>query len=151
MKINENIPVPALPCAAVGLVPQRPPMLVIERLVKRDRLANFSLVEATAPTEGFFVGQDGAVLPEYFIELVAQAMAAVNSFDGLVDGEKPGRGLLVGIENFSWPGRGEAGQKLRVEIVKNFDFGPVSVMAGTVFNKRGELLAGGEIKAWEEK
>jgi hypothetical protein len=36
-------------------------------------------------------------------------------------------------------------------MVKNFQFGPVTVMAGKVINGAGEVLAGGEIRAWEEK
>jgi len=151
VKINETITVPALPCAAAVLVPQRPPMLVIDRLVARDRLANFSVVEAAAPVEGVFVDYDNTVLPEYFIELIAQAMAAVNGYDGLVDGEEAGRGFLVGIEKFSWRRIAAVGEKLRVEIVKDYEFGPVSVMTGKVLDDRGEILADGGIKAWEEK
>ena len=40
---------------------------------------------------------------------------------------------------------------LKVEIEKTFEFGPVTVMSGRVINGAGEVLASGEIKAWEEK
>ncbi len=140
-----------LPCAAIGLVPQRPPMLLVDRLVARDREANSSMAEALVPVDGVFVEQGRRVLPEYFIELVAQAMAAVNGYDALVDGVKSGRGFLVGIEGFIWQGTAEPGELLKVEMVKNFEFGPVTVMAGKVLNEAGQVLASGEIKAWEEK
>lgn len=149
MKINDAIPV--LPCAAERLVPQRPPMLLVEQLVARDRAANFSAVEAAVPPAGIFVAPDGGVLPEYFVELVAQAMAAVNGYDCLLDGARTGRGFLVGIEGFSWHGSAAPGERLRVEMRQNFQFGPVTVMAGKVINGAGEVLAGGEIRAWEEK
>jgi 3-hydroxymyristoyl/3-hydroxydecanoyl-(acyl carrier protein) dehydratase len=149
LTMNEAISV--LPCAAEGLVPQRPPMLLVARLVVRDRPGNFSVVEAVVPPAGIFVGADGDVLPEYFVELVAQAMAAVNGYDCLLDGEPAGRGFLVGIEDFRWHGSVAPGERLRVEMVKNFQFGPVTVMAGKVINGAGEVLAGGEIRAWEEK
>ncbi len=139
-----------LPCPAIELVPQRPPMLLVDRLVARDRQTNFSAAEASVPVDGIFVEQ-GAVLPEYFIELVAQAMAAVNGYDGLVDGVKAGRGFLVGIDGFTWQGTAVPGELLRIEMAKDFEFGPVTVMAGKVLNEAGVVLASGEIKAWEEK
>jgi len=149
LKINETIA--KLPCEAEVLVPQRPPMLVIDRLLERDRSANFSVVEAEVPGEGVFVDTQGGILPEYFIELAAQAMAAVNGYDGLVGGKEVGRGFLVGIESFSWSAAVFPGEKLTVAIKKDYEFGPVSVMAGKVFNQAGEIVAEGEIKAWEEK
>ena len=88
---------------------------------------------------------------EYFIELVAQSMAAVNGYDALIDGEETGRGFLVGIDAFSWQGTAEPGGLLKIELEKNFEFGPVTVMVGKVLNKAGKVLATGEIKAWEEK
>ena len=149
--MNMNDMAPNLPCPAVELVPQRPPMLLIDRLVGRDRDANFSVIEASAPAAGIFVEKGGGILPEYFIELVAQAMAAINGYDSLADGGKTGRGFLVGVEDFSWQGTAEPGELLRIELKKNFEFGPVTVMVGKVLNGAGEVLAGGEIKAWEEK
>jgi len=146
---NENIP--TLPRAAIELVPQRPPMLIVDRLISRDLGVNFSEVEALAPVEGIFIDEGNCLLPEYFIELVAQSMAAVNGYDGLVDGGEVGRGFLVGIEDFSWQGTAEPGEFLRIEMEKTFEFGPVTVMAGRVLNGSGDLLATGELKVWEEK
>ena len=140
-----------LPCPAIDLVPQRPPMLLVDRLLVRNREANFSAVAALVPVDGIFVEQGRGVLPEYFIELVAQAMAAVNGYDGLIDGGAVGRGFLVGIDGFSWRGPATPGELLRVEMENTFEFGPVTVMAGKVLNETGEVLASGEIKAWEEK
>lgn len=149
MASNDKIPV--LPCVALELVPQRPPMLLIDRLVVRDRAGNFSVAEATVPEDGIFLGPGRGVMPEYFIELVAQAMAAVNGYDTLVDGETSGRGFLVGVEDFTWSGPARPGDRLRVEMTKIFEFGPVTVMAGKVLNEAGAVLASGEIKAWEEQ
>lgn len=149
MNINDTFT--DLPLPAIELVPQRPPMLLVDRLVARDREANSSAVEALVPVDGIFVEQGRRIMPEYFIELVAQAMAAVNGYDSLVYGAETGRGFLVGVDGFSWQGTAEPGDLLRVEMAKNFEFGPVTVMAGKVLNEAGEILASGEIKAWEEK
>lgn len=147
-KIHNKIP--KLPCQAIDLVPQRAPMLLVDQLVSRERQANFALIAASVPTTGIFIEHD-QVLPEYFIELVAQAMAAVNGYDGRVDGAPSGRGFLVGIDDFNWHGIAKPGERLLIELQKNFEFGPVTVMAGQVLNETGDILAGGEIKVWEEK
>lgn len=143
--------IPGLPCRADLLVPQRPPMLLIDRLLRRDRETEFAVVEAVVPGGGVFIDPDGTLFPEYFVELVAQAMAAVNGYDRLVDGLGSGRGLLVGVDGFRWQAGAGPGEVLRVEMVKNFEFGAITVMGGRVLNAAEEFLAGGEIKAWEEK
>lgn len=125
-------------------------MLLAGALAHRDRPGNFSVVTAMVPAAGIFIGPGGGAIPEYFVELVAQAMAAVNGYDAQTDGAAATRGLLVGIDRFLWQGAAAAGEELRVELVKVFEFGPVTVMGGRVFNLAGELLAEGEIKAWEQ-
>jgi len=141
---------PALPCRAELLVAQRPPMLLAGELRRRERTSNFSEVGARVPESGIFVGPDGRTRPEFFIELAAQAMAAVDGYDAMVDGKPSRRGLLVGIDRFSWSGSARCGEELRVEVAKTFEFGPVTIMSGRVVDQRGELLAAGEIKAWEQ-
>lgn len=148
--VHCNDRIPTLPCPAIDLVPQRAPMLLVDQLVSREQQVNFASIVASVPTAGVFIEQ-GQVLPEYFIELVAQAMAAVNGYDNRVDGTPSGRGFLVGIDGFSWYGTAQPAERLRIELQKNFEFGPVTVMAGKIFNTAGDVLAGGEIKVWEEK
>jgi hypothetical protein len=140
---------PELPCRAELLVAQRPPMLLAGELRRRDRDGNISVVSARVPLTGLFVTREGRLQPEYFIELIAQTMAAVNGYDALADRAGVRRDLLVGIDRFSWLGNSSGGEELRVEVVKTFEFGPVTVMKGQIFNQAGELLAEGEIKAWE--
>jgi predicted hotdog family 3-hydroxylacyl-ACP dehydratase len=126
-------------------------MLLIDRLICRDREVDSAKVEAFVPEAGVFVDPEGELLPEYFIELVAQSMAAVNGYDCRLDGLGSGRGFLVGVDDFFWQGGVAPGETMTIEMAKIFEFGAVTVMSGRVINKAGEVLAGGEIKAWEEK
>jgi predicted hotdog family 3-hydroxylacyl-ACP dehydratase len=89
------------------------------------------------------------IIPEYFMELMAQSMAAVNGFDSISDGKDRGTGFLVGIDDFKWYGPSLSSGNFRIEIVKDFEFGQVTVMSGKIFDDSGELVASGEIKAWE--
>ena len=145
---SENTP--ELPCKAEMLVPQRPPMLIIHHLVERDRPGNFSAVQADSPRRGIFNPTGEKIIPEYFVELIAQSMAAVNGFDSIMDRKESGTGFLVGVDNFRWNGSDTLSGKFRVEMSKDFEFGKVTVMSGKVFDNSGNLLASGEIKAWEE-
>ena len=132
-------------------MPKRAPMLLVDKLLRRDRDVDFAVVEAVVPHQGVFVDPKHGLLPEYYIELVAQSMAAVNGYDVLVDGGETRNGFLVGVDQFSWHDGAKPGEVLRVEMEKDFEFGPVTVMSGRVIDPRGKLLAGGAIKAWEEK
>jgi len=137
-----------LPYPAQLLVPHRPPMLIINQLLEKDK--DTAVAEAVVPSKGIFVDPDKGLLPEYIIELVAQSMAAANGFDAKQSDQIPSRGFLVGIDNFSWMGKVCPGETLRVELKKTLKFQAVTIMEGRVVGPNG-LVACGEIKVWEEK
>ena len=149
--MSEKINTQELPCQADQLVPQGPPMLLIDKLLRRDHGVEFAVVEATVPHQGVFIDPHQGLFLEYYIELVAQSIAAVNGYDVLVEGRKAKNGFLVGVDEFNWHEGAEPGDVLRVELEKDFEFGPVMVMRGRVVDNQGKLLAGGTIKVWEEK
>lgn len=103
---------------------------------------------ATLPTTGLFV-TGGYVLPLYFIELIAQTAALGNCHDALASGMPPHKGMLVGIDSFSWPGTAPPGTPVRIETDKTFAFGAVKLVHGEVYAGKN-LLATGDIKVWEE-
>lgn len=134
-----------LPARALPLLPHRPPMLFVERLVKRQ--GDLAVAEAILPTSGIAV-HDGQLLPEYFIELIAQTAALANGYDLQREGKEPNDGMLVGVDEFTITGRRALDRVVRIETNKTFAFGPVNVINGTVWD--GEFkLAAGTIKVWE--
>lgn len=135
----------SLPLEAELLLPHRPPMLFVDRLVERQ--GDKAVAEALLPEGGIACG-GGKILPEYFIELIAQTSALANGFDMLLDGKKPNDGMLVGVDSFRFFHSGQMGTSVRIEIEKSFSFGPVSVINGRVTGG-GETLASGELKVWE--
>ncbi len=139
-----------LPCSAEHLVPHRPPMLLLARLTARDRQADTATAEAFLPDHGFWLAADHSLLPEYLIELMAQAMAAVNGYDAMLDGRIPARGFLVGVDDFHWLQTPRPGERVRVTLQKNFAFGMVTIMAAAVFGEQGEL-GRGALRVWEEE
>ena len=134
----------ALPCPADRLVPHRPPMLIVRELLERQ--GDTALVAAQVPAAGIWVNQ-GGVLPEYYVELVAQAIAAANGYDALQEGKPPANGFLVGVDEFHWLAAAAPGERLLVTVEKTFEFGAVKIIRGTVRNDAG-IKADGEIKVW---
>jgi len=146
--MNSNSASASLPLPARLLVPHRPPMLIVHRLLERNE--DTALAEAIVPTEGIFLGPQGGLLPEYFIELIAQSIATINGFDARKENRPPLIGYLVGIDNFSWINRVRPGETLQINLKKTFEFQAVTIMEGRVIGRNG-LVACGELKVWEEK
>jgi 3-hydroxyacyl-[acyl-carrier-protein] dehydratase len=138
----------SLPLPAQILVPHRPPMLIIHQLLERNE--DTALAESMVPTEGIFLDPRAGLLPEYFIELIAQSIATINGFDARKENRPPFTGYLVGIDNFSWIDRALPGETLQIRLKKTFEFQAVTIMEGKVIGPNG-LVACGEIKVWEEK
>lgn len=145
MDMNEISATP-LPQPAAALLPHRPPMLFVETLVARH--GNRSTARAVLPDSGIGVS-DNRLLPEYFIELVAQATALANGYDGLRLGKPVHDGMLVGIDGFSIHGRAISGRVVRIETEKTFEFGAIKMIHGEVYDDL-ELLAAGDLKVWED-
>ncbi len=136
-----------LPMAAGSLLPHRPPMLFVENLLLRqgDRASG----QAILPLSGIGISQN-RLLPEYFIELIAQTAAMANGYDAIVSGEQPANGMLVGIDSFSYLSPGHLGRSVRIDIDKTFEFGAIKVISGEIYDG-DELLVTGAIKVWEDQ
>ncbi|MCL7487567.1 MAG: hypothetical protein M8357_05260 [Desulfobulbaceae bacterium] len=145
-KGDDHIP---LLCAAGRLVPHKPPMLLVSRLIEKVDNSiedNISIVEAEVPGGGPFV-LNGALLPEYYIEVMAQAIAASDGYPK-VEGKKPATGLLTGIEEFSWIGNARPGERIRITLRKVFEFGAAFIFSGSIRGDSGQIAAG-RLKIWK--
>jgi 3-hydroxyacyl-[acyl-carrier-protein] dehydratase len=143
-KRNERLP--SLPCPAEFLVPHRPPMLFIDSLIERTEEGATAMLNITETS--FYVDPEHGVLPEFFIEIIAQTMAAASGYDALAAGKAPGGGYLVAIDTFKIMEIPERNTQLLVETKKTLDFGQVKIIKGRVVSA-GKVLAEGELKVWE--
>ena len=138
-----------LPCDAAGLIPHEPPMLLLNRLIEKaedDNEKSMTVIEAITPASGPFV-EDAQLLPEYFIEVMAQSIAAHDGYP-LVEGTTPATGLLTGIEDFSWIGTAKPGESITIRVRKTFEFGSAFIFEGTIQGPSGEI-ARGQLKIWK--
>lgn len=137
---------PQLPMDPLALLPHRPPMLFVERLL--ERYGEKAIAEAIVPKDGICI-EDGRLYAEYLIELIAQTAAMANGYDLLIAGKNFKEGMLVGIDSFALQRLPEPGRHLRIITEKAFEFGPVKLIHGVV-SGGDEIICTGDIKVWEQ-
>lgn len=137
-----------LPCPAENLIIHRPPMLLIDQLLERE--GDNAAASASLNSDSLCFSASRGILPEYFIEIMAQTMAAANGYDALVNNTPPADGFIVGIDTFSIFHIPEGANDFRVEVVKNMEFGSMKMMNGEVFCG-STRVASIELKVWEQE
>lgn len=138
-----------LPCDAAGLIPHETPMLLVSKLTEKadDNIEeSISTIEAIIPKDGPFICNH-VLLPEYYVEVMAQAIAASDGFP-VVEGKKPVTGLLTGIEDFSWQATAKPGESITIRVRKTFEFGSAFIFEGIIQGPSGEV-AKGQLKIWK--
>jgi radical SAM protein with 4Fe4S-binding SPASM domain len=135
-----------LPADAAQLVPHKPPMLLIDRLLEvRERA---SLSEMTVLQEMVFVGKDGKLDEASYPEIMSQAIAAQEGFRRLGSRDPQQEGFLLGIKNIEILGSAKVGDVLRISMFKVAKYGDFGIIQGEV--KRGDtVISRGELKVWQ--
>lgn len=147
---------PALPCETTGLLPHRPPMLLVTQLLSVEGGENPAVVaEATiapdCPALTPVENGPARLEPEAFVELIAQAFAASAGYARAVAGAPPQSGMLVGLRRVEYgaPLPVTAGATLTIQAQTTGGFGDFSIVAGTVMLD-DTVLASAECKLFIE-
>jgi radical SAM protein with 4Fe4S-binding SPASM domain len=134
-----------LPIDAARIVPQQPPMRIIDRLMSvGERSGEVSVVVSP---EMPFVGEDGVLDAVAYFELMAQSIAALTGFKQLGGLQRPSGGYLVGAQDLEVLGSARTGDRLRILVHKDLRFGGFAMVRGTVWRNE-TMLARGDIKIW---
>ncbi len=138
---------PTLPLAVNTLIPQQPPMRMVDTL---ERVGEKSgEVSVTIRKEMILVREDGSLDKMAYLEMVAQGMAAINGFQQLDQpGQKP-KGFLLGASDFKIFGSAKVGDILNISLFKVGEYGDFGIVKGTV-KRQEKLLAEGKIKVWHD-
>lgn len=137
----------SFPCLANNYVPHQPPILCVDKILDIQGTSK-ALIEATVPGEGPFFGSDG-IIPEYFIELLAQAIAAAEGFRHKKSNLLKHRGMLASIDKFAIYKQANPGNKLLIKLQKTMEFGSFIIVEGRVLQEEC-LLAEGCFKIWHQ-
>jgi predicted hotdog family 3-hydroxylacyl-ACP dehydratase len=134
-----------------NIVPHRPPMVWIDNVVEcHDKGGAATTV---LKKDGLYL-TDGKLRESVAVELIAQTYAFCNA--AYLRGAKSlevatKRAFLAAIKDFkvvSWPDLPD-GAELRTHVVKDRQFGPITLIHGNVYYK-DQLLATGELKVFAD-
>jgi predicted hotdog family 3-hydroxylacyl-ACP dehydratase len=134
-------PVSAIP-AIEELIPQRPPMLLLSRLLSCTTTEGTA--EALLAPGHLFCLADDTVHPAAFIELMAQGYAAVQGYQDHQAGKPPSIGYLAGVTQAVVHGAARIGDRLLVSVQQTALIKPF-VRARAQVVRDGETLAEGEL------
>jgi predicted hotdog family 3-hydroxylacyl-ACP dehydratase len=135
----------SLPADAQAFMIHRPPLRLIERLLRVD--ADTAVAETVLPPGAVGLAPDGGVEAAALIELIAQAYAASQGYRDSESDRPPGIGYLVGASDVRIHRRPQAGERLRIEIRSCLAFEDFHTVEGRVYSA-AVLLAEGTLKAW---
>lgn len=135
-----------LPVDASRVIPHKPPMLLIDRLLKiGDRV---SLSELTVRRDMIFVDDNGRLDDASYPEIISQAVAAQEGFRRIGGSNPLVEGFLLGVKKLEILGESRVGDTLRISLFKASRFGDFGILDGEVYNG-ATLVARGEIKVWQ--
>ncbi|WP_421899951.1 3-hydroxylacyl-ACP dehydratase [Maridesulfovibrio sp.] len=135
-----------LPMQAEKLLPHRGQMLLIDSVLTVGEGAGTALADLS--TQSITLAPDGSVLDPFYIELVAQAYAAVCGYRLKSLGQPVPEGYLVGVQKFQIVPQSTAkftSNELLISVQTVGDFDGFAVVEGTV-SREGQILAEGRIK-----
>lgn len=132
----------SFPIPIERLLPQRPPMLLL------DRLLSCTAIEGTADAQitagNLFRLPDDTIHAAALFELMAQAYAAVQGYQDSLAGKPVAIGYLAGITRAAVHGAAQVGDRLLVT-VRQTALVPPFVRAEARIVRDGETLAEGEL------
>ncbi|MDA8430426.1 MAG: radical SAM protein [Geobacteraceae bacterium] len=135
-----------LPVDVAHVIPHKPPMLLIDRLLEVKERASVS--EMTVRADMIFVDENGHLDDASYPEIISQAVAAQEGFRRFGGRNPLVEGFLLGIKNLEIFGDSYVGDTLRISLYKKAKFGDFGILSGEVY-KGEELIARGEIKVWQ--
>jgi radical SAM protein with 4Fe4S-binding SPASM domain len=137
-----------LPVDAARVVPHKPPMLLLDRLLEVKERASVS--EMTVRGDMIFVDHSGQLDEASYPEIFSQAVAAQEGFRTIGKNNSQQEGLLLGLKKFEIFGTAGVGDTLRISLKKAVKYGDFGILTGEI-TRGNELIARGEVKVWQGK
>lgn len=129
------------------ILPQRPPFIVIDHLLKVDD--EITVTDYTVPAEGVFTSPDGYMHEAGVVENIAQTCAARIGYLNLHNGVHVG--VIGAVRKLSFNMQPKVGDLLTTTIrIESEAFG-ITLASAKVENASGEIVAEGEMKVMVDK
>jgi len=135
-----------LPLSIGEFIPQRAPMKMVDTLLSiGERRAE---IETLLTEDNLFVDEAGLLESAAYIEIIAQAAAALNGFQLRNRPEKP-EGFLMGGKKIKVHGSAHLGDRLVTSVRKAHKFEDFGIICGRI-KRNGQCLAEGEITVYHK-
>ena len=135
----------SLPLSADLLVPQRPPIRVIDWLIEFDEFRG--VVESFISADSIFVRKDGSVEEVAMVEIIAQSFAAFKGYADILKGKPVSKGFLVEVKRLNITGTAFGGERLLTFLKRIVDMDEFSLAEGKVMHN-DQLIALGNVMVW---
>ncbi len=137
---NRDRQIESLPEAVDKYLPHRRPMLIIDTLCSvGERKGHIS---AGIRGDNPFLDDDGVLEESAYVEMIAQAVAALEGFHMNPHRRANHQGVLLGVRRFSIKGASRKGDRLDIYVEKLGRFGEFGAVSGTVTGAGKEIAAG---------
>ncbi len=148
----QDIELPLEEADLLKLVPHRPPMLLLSKLLDVDVDAESGVGEAFFGQGSVMLDAKGHVVPEALVEFLAQTFAAVEGYCRAVKRQAPPDrpGLLTAIRKATPSGKGRGGAPLVARVAALGHYAGFTVIEGQVLQE-GELLLTAELKLYQSE
>ncbi len=143
---NQDKELEALPTDAAPYLPHRPPMLMIDTLCNVGERSGH--LAARIKDDNPFLSGDGILGETAYIELIAQAVAALEGFHMSPAERAQHKGVLLAVKRFSISRASRRGEKLDIHLEKLGRFGDFGAVSGVIMND-GAHVAGGELSFFQ--
>ena len=145
--VDKQDEIARLPIAVEELIPQKSPMRIIDTLVKvGERVADATVTLSQGMP---FIDESGLLDEAAYLEMIAQAIAALNGFKYMGASKPAPEGFLLGAKKLEILGRAHVGDTLKISVRKYAKYGGFGIIKGTV-SRDSDVLARGEIKIWHK-
>lgn len=135
----------SLPLEAQELIPHRPPMRLVERLLEVD--GKNGIVEAQIGPAALLIDADGMLEDLALVEIMAQSYATLKGYIDRRDQLPLRQGFLVGIKRIVRHASVQADDLLQVHIRSIAELDDFAVAEAEI--RRGdEVIAEGDVKVW---
>lgn len=135
----------SLPCETELLVPHRRPIRMIDRLVEFNDKSG--VVGAFISAENLLVGEDGILDNTAFVELIAQAYAAIKGYDDLSHNRPVKKGFLVAVKHMECNGEVRLGDLLTIRASTISEVGDFTIAEGSVM-REDKVIASASLTLW---
>jgi 3-hydroxyacyl-[acyl-carrier-protein] dehydratase len=133
------------PIEAEQLIPHRPPLRLIDRLLSYDGLEG--VVESTLLSGSIGLEEDGSIIQAAMVELIAQAFATVKGYADFLEGKSVKKGFLVGVKQFLFQRAAFGNKRLLIYITKTGETDEFAMAEGRVTCGE-EVVASGNLMVW---